>query len=849
MANVRKPEEKVEKIWSILEKNLGDDCESILESMAFHLEYSLGKERYTAFDYDFARSVALAAKDRMMEHWNDTQTTYYKENAKRVYYLSLEYLMGRTFSNSLINMKIYGNTRKALDSIGCDIEEMQEFEPDAGLGNGGLGRLAACFLDSMATMKIPCYGYGIRYEYGIFRQDIADGYQVERPDMWLFGGSTWEIMRKELTFDVNFRGRVNTWVDGKGVLRNEWVDTEQIHAIVYDYPIPGYGTRTANTLRLWAARATSEFNLDYFNTGNYLQAVQQKDASETISRVLYPRDDVSRGKELRLRQEYFFVCATLQDILRRHRVMNKTLYNLPEKTAIQLNDTHPALAIPELMRVLMDQEGYDWEKAWDITTRTFAYTNHTVLPEALERWPVEMMESLLPRHLQIIYEINRRFLEEVAKACPGDMAKLGRMSIIEEEPVKAVRMANLAIVGSHAVNGVAELHTRILMTQLFPDFNEFYPGKFSNKTNGISQRRWLKVCNHGLSDLITEHIGEEWVTDLYQLEKLEPLADDPQFQKKWLSVKKENKKRLAAYIEKNLSVKVNPDSIFDCMVKRIHEYKRQLLNILHVIAEYNRLKANPSMSYHPRTYIFAGKAAPAYHMAKLIIKLINSAGDVVNTDPDISGRIKVVFIPNYGVTLGEMIFPAAEISEQISTAGMEASGTGNMKFALNGAVTVGTLDGANIEIMREVGEENIVIFGLKADEVEDLRKKGYNPRDIYNANPEIQKCLDQIRDGVFSRGDRSLFKPVLDALLDYGDYYLVLRDFDAYMKTHEKIDELYRDQKKWARMSILNTARMGFFSSDRTIAEYAKEIWNIQPVPTRSKQRTARKKQMVCVKD
>lgn len=828
---------KTEKIWSILEQNLGMDCESILRSLAFHLEYSLGKEKYTAFDYDFAKSICLAVKDRLMERWNDTQTSYYHDNAKRVYYLSLEYLMGRTLTNSLINLNIYHETRNALNSIGYDVGEIQEFESDAGLGNGGLGRLAACFLDSMATMQIPSYGYGIRYEYGIFRQDIVDGYQVEKPDFWLNGGSPWETLRKEVRFDVNFYGKVESRVDETGRLFNAWVDTEKIHALAYDYPIPGYGNYTANTMRLWAARATNEFDLDYFNKEDYLDAVADKNESENITRVLYPRDDAFRGKELRLKQEYFFICATIQDIIRRHRIMNDTLDNLPDKVAMQLNDTHPALAVPELMRVLLDQDGYDWESAWDITTRVISYTNHTVMPEAQEKWPVEMLGNLLPRHLQIIYEINRRFLEEVEIAYPGDIERLKRMSIIQEEPVKSLRMTHLAVVGSHSVNGVAELHTSILTSKLFRDFYEMYPSKFNNKTNGITQRRWLKVCNPDLSALITENIGDAWVTDLYRLRGLIPLAADPVFREKWMSVKKRNKERLAQYIEKHLGIKVNTESVFVCQVKRIHEYKRQLMNILRIIADYNALKSNPSDSYVPKTFIFAGKAAPGYFMAKLIIKLINSVAEIINADPDVADRLKVVFLPNYGVSLGEIIFPAADVSEQISTAGMEASGTGNMKFALNGAITVGTLDGANIEIREEVGEENIIIFGLTAEEVEQTKKQGYDPREVYLANPDLRLCLDQIATGYFSRGDECLFAPIVHSLLDGGDFYMILKDFDSYLRAHERIDEIWSDRAVWATMSILNTANMGKFSSDRTIAEYASEIWDVKPVPVHMKVR------------
>lgn len=821
---------KKEKIWSILEKKLGMSYKAIMESMAFHLEYTLGKERYTANDSDFEEAICLAVKDRLMERWNNTQSTYYRENVKRVYYLSLEYLMGRSLSNSLINLGIYEETKKIFKDIGYDLEELQEYERDAGLGNGGLGRLAACFMDSMATMEIPAYSYGLRYEYGIFKQEIKDGYQIEEPDLWLDPGSPWEIARRDYTFEVNFHGKTRAYYDKKGKKKSEWLNTEKIYAFAYDYPIPGYLNQTANSLRLWSARATQEFNLDYFNSGDYMKAVEDKVLSENITMVLYPRDDAFRGKELRLKQEYFFVSATLQDIIRRHKIVNKSLDNLPDKAAIQMNDTHPAIAIPEMMRVLMDLYDYDWDKAWDITTKVFAYTNHSVMPEAMEKWPVDLVDNLLPRHMEIIYEINERLLDEIKKKYPGDDEKLKGMSVIEEGPVKYIRMANLAIVGSHSVNGVAELHTKILRERIFKDYDEFYPKKFNNKTNGITPRRWLNHCNPFLSELITKHIGDRWVKKLDLLKKLIPLAKDREFQKKWQEVKRKNKIRLAEYIEKHNKVKVNINSMFDCQVKRIHEYKRQLLNVLHVIHLYNQIKENPGKEYVPRTVIFGGKSAPGYFAAKQVIKLINSVADLINSDPDIGDKLKVVFLEDYNVSIAELVFPAADLSEQISTAGFEASGTGCMKFALNSALTIGTLDGANIEIMEEVGKENIFIFGLTAEDVQNIKRCGYNPRDEYNSNSDLEKCLDMIASGYFSGGDTKLFESLIDSLLNKGDYFMVLKDFGSYLEAQQEVAKLYKDREKWTQKSILNTANMGKFSSDRVIADYAKEIWDVKPV-------------------
>ncbi|OHD65954.1 MAG: glycogen phosphorylase [Spirochaetes bacterium RBG_13_51_14] len=808
----------------------GRDRESLQKSFIYHMEYSLAKDEYSATKHDCLKSLALLARDRLTERWIETQQSYYHNDAKRIYYLSLEFLMGRTLGNTLINTDLYDETHRALRELGYDMEELREVEWDAGLGNGGLGRLAACFMDSMATMELPAYGYGIRYDYGIFFQQIIQGYQVETPDNWLRYGNSWEFERPEYLYPVKFYGRVNQYYDEKGRFRSDWVDTDEIMAMAYDTPIPGYRNNTVNTMRLWSAKSTRDFNLDYFNHGDYHLAVAEKDHSEIISKVLYPNDNVFEGKELRLKQEYFFVSATLQDIIRRYKKTDTGFDRFPEMVAIQLNDTHPAISIAELMRILVDEEGVEWDNAWDITVRTFGYTNHTILPEALEKWPVDLLERLLPRHIQIIYEINRRFIEVVKKQNPRDGERMRRLSIIEEGVEKRVRMANLAIVGSHSVNGVAALHTDILKKHVFHDFYELWPEKFNNKTNGITQRRWLKLCNPRLASLISGRIGEAWTTDLYELKKLIPLAGDAAFQEEWRAVKSENKKLLAAYIWRLDKIRVNVDSLFDCHVKRMHEYKRQLLNILHVITLYNRITAGPQVSVVPRTVIFAGKAAPGYQMAKLIIKLINSVADVVNADPRVGEALKVVFIRNYCVSNAEKIIPAADLSEQISTAGTEASGTGNMKFALNGALTIGTLDGANIEIKEEVGDDNIFIFGLTADEVAKMKSSGYNPRHFYDSNLELRQAIDMIGSEFFSKENPGLFRPIVDSLLSQGDQYMLCADYVSYITSQERVSRMFENRDAWSRMSILNVAGMGKFSTDRTIREYAEEIWGVKPV-------------------
>ena len=682
----------------------------------------------------------------------------------------------------------------------------------------------------MATLGIPGYGYGIRYEYGIFFQKLIDGWQVETPDNWLRHGNPWEFPRPEHLYKVKFNGRVNRYRGEDCKDCHEWIDTEDVMAMPYDMPVPGYGNKTVNNLRLWAAKSTRAFDLDFFNSGDYIGAVQHKNESENISRVLYPSDQVKKGKELRLKQQYFFVSASLQDIIRRYEKTHKTFGQFSSKVAIQLNDTHPAIAIPELMRILIDEYSLGWDRAWEITVNTFAYTNHTVMPEALEKWPADLMEKLFPRHMQIIYEINHRFLETVQKEYAGDYARVARMSIIEEGDVPMVRMTNLAIIGSHTVNGVAALHTEILKERVFKDFYEMSPAKFTNKTNGITPRRWLKKSNPLLSALITKHIGDGWIKDLSKLKALLPLVEDKSFRKDWYEVKKANKEALATYIREKICVEVDVDSMFDCQIKRLHEYKRQLLNLLHVVTMYNRIKADPSADFVPRTVLFGGKSAPAYFIAKLMIKLINSVADTINDDPDCDGKLKLLFLSNYNVSLAEIIIPATDLSEQVSTAGTEASGTGNMKFALNGALTIGTLDGANVEIMEEVGSENIFIFGLTTEEVEELKSSGYNPMDYYNENEELKGVIDMIASGVFCPSSPDLFKPLTDSLMYHGDNYLLFADYKAYVECQDRVSREYLDRENWIRKSIINVANMGKFSSDRTIAEYAEEIWRVKPI-------------------
>ncbi|XP_049764268.1 glycogen phosphorylase [Schistocerca cancellata] len=827
------PQSDIEKRKQISVRGIAqvETVSTLKKSFNRHLHYTLVKDRNVSTPRDYYFALAHCVRDNLVSRWIRTQQYYYEKDPKRIYYLSLEYYMGRSLQNTMINLGIQNACDEAMYQLGLDIEELEELEEDAGLGNGGLGRLAACFLDSMATLGLAAYGYGIRYEYGIFAQKIKNGEQVEEPDDWLRFGNPWEKARPEYMLPVNFYGRVEDTPQGK-----KWVDTQIVFAMPYDSPIPGYGNNVVNTLRLWSAKSPVEFNLKFFNDGDYIQAVLDRNLAENISRVLYPNDNFFEGKELRLKQEYFMCAATLQDIIRRFKAskfgsrdaVRTSFDQFPEKVAIQLNDTHPSMAIPELQRILVDVEGLPWEKAWDIVVRTCAYTNHTVLPEALERWPVHMIERILPRHMQIIYHINHLHLEEVGKKYPGDLDKLRRMSLIEEHGEKRVNTAHLCIVGSHAVNGVAAIHSDILKKDVFHDFYEMTPHKFQNKTNGITPRRWLLLCNPGLADLIAEKIGEDWIVHLEQLQKLKAFSKDATFQRAVVKVKQENKLKLAQLLEKEYNVKVNPASMFDIQVKRIHEYKRQLLNCLHIITMYNRIKRNPNVKISPRTIMIGGKAAPGYYMAKKIIKLICSVGNIVNNDPVIGDKLKVIFLENYRVTLAERIMPAADLSEQISTAGTEASGTGNMKFMLNGALTIGTLDGANVEMAEEMGRDNIFIFGMTVDEVEELKKRGYNAYDYYNSNPEIRQCIDQIQNGFFSPGNPDEFRDVADMLMKYDRFYL-LADYEAYIKCQEKVGEVYQNQSKWTEMAINNIASSGKFSSDRTIAEYAREIWGVEP--------------------
>ena len=811
-------------------KPLNLNLSSVKQSMTNHLIFSVGKDTITATHRDWFFALAKVVRERLIERWMGTMRRYYRNDAKRVYYLSMEFLIGRSLMNSVLNIGFIEEVRQACIEEGIDLDKITELEFDAALGNGGLGRLAACFLDSMATIGLPGYGMGIRYEYGMFNQRIENGCQVEHPDNWLRYGNPWEFPRPEVLYPVKFYGRVVQYTDEHGSMHHHWIDTEDVMAMAYDTPTPGYGINTVNNMRLWSAKASRDFDLKYFNEGNYIKAVEDKNESENLSKVLYPNDTTVMGRELRLKQQYFFVSASLQDILYRFRKHHEAFDELPDKVAIQLNDTHPSIAIPELMRLLLDIHHLKWDAAWEITTRTFAYTNHTLMPEALETWPVSLFETVLPRHLQIIYEINQRFLSGVMHHFPGDSELLRRMSIIDETHGRRVRMAHLAIVGSHHVNGVAQLHSELMKTTIFADFDRYYPGKLTNITNGITPRLWLNQANPGLSGLITSRIGKGWITDLSELRELTKLADDKGFHAEFRAVKHANKERLAELVMDRLALQVNADSLFDVQVKCIHEYKRQLLNLLHVVTLYNRIRSNPSLDAVPRTVIIAGKAAPGYATAKLIIKLANDIADIINNDPAVRGLLKLAFIPNYDVSTAGVIIPAADLSQQISTAGTEASGTGNMKLALNGALTIGTLDGANIEIMEEVGEDNFFIFGLNAQEVAALKNSGYNPLDYYQANAELKRALDMIGSGYFSPEQADRFRPVVDTLTQGGDKYLLLADYAAYVVAQERVEALYRDPQQWTRRAILNVAGMGKFSSDRTINEYAEKIWGAKAV-------------------
>jgi len=797
-----------------------------------NLFYIQGKFPALATQKDYYMALAYMVRDRLLQRWVSTATEYTEKKSRTVAYLSAEFLMGPHLGNNLINLGIYDQVKEAIEEMGLDFAALLRQEEEPGLGNGGLGRLAACFLDSLATLELPTLGYGIRYEFGIFNQQIVDGWQVEKTDKWLRFGNPWEIVRPEWAVDVMLGGHTEKYLDEHERLRTRWVPERIVNGIPYDTPIMGYRNNTANTLRLWCAEAPESFDFAVFNSGDYYGAVDQKVTSENISKVLYPNDTQVQGKQLRLEQQFFFVSCSLQDMLRIMRVQHIPLSQFHEKFTVQLNDTHPSIAVPELMRLLLDEHGLAWDEAWSITRRTFAYTNHTLLPEALERWPVDMFGELLPRHLEIIYEINDRFLDEVRLRFLGDDDRVARMSLIDESDMRYVRMAHLACVGSYAINGVAGLHSELLKSDVLKDFYDLWPEKFSNKTNGVTPRRFMKLSNPRLSELVTDVIGDEWPKDLEQLKQLEPYAEDAAFGEKWREVKLANKHEFAAFAQQRTGITIDPNSIFDIQVKRIHEYKRQHLNIFYVIALYHHLRKNPHLDIQPRTFIFGGKAAPGYHIAKLIIKLITSVGEMVNRDPAINGRLKVVYLPNFNVRNGHFVYPAAELSEQISTAGKEASGTGNMKFCMNGALTIGTLDGANIEIRNAVGAENFFQFGMTAEEVYALRNAGYNPMDYYHGNSELRRVIELIQAGFFSRGDGELFKPLIDGLL-YHDPYMVFADFKAYVDCQTQVDLAYADKAHWTRMSILNTARSGMFSSDRTIREYSNDIWHMDPVPIR----------------
>jgi glycogen phosphorylase len=777
---------------------------------------------------DHYMALAYTVRDRLLHRWIDTAQTYFQRRSRSVLYLSAEFLMGPQLGNNLINLGIFEVTREALKSLEIDLDDLLEQEEEPGLGNGGLGRLAACFLDSLATLGVPSIGYGIRYEFGIFDQAIRDGWQIERTDKWLRFGNPWEIPRPEIVFEVGFGGRTEMVNDGTRE-HFRWVPDRVVRGMAYDTPVVGYRNGTVNLLRLWKAEAVESFDFAAFNTGDYYRAVQEKMVSENITKVLYPNDESPQGKQLRLQQQYFFASCALQDMIRIYLQRSSNLRELDGQFAVQLNDTHPAIAVAELMRLLLDVHHLSWGDAWGVTERTFGYTNHTLLPEALERWPLPLFSSVLPRHLEIIYEINRRFLEQVRERFPNDTHKLRQLSLIDESGPRFVRMANLACVGSRAINGVARLHSELLKEGVLRDFYELCPEKFSNKTNGVTPRRFIALSNPSLTELITSAIGGGWVKNLDELRKLETVAADRTFRKKWQSVKATNKERLTQLVKERTGVILDPASMFDIQVKRIHEYKRQHLNVLHIITLYNRLRRDPGAQVPSRSVLFGGKAAPGYFMAKLIIKLINSVAEVVNSDPVIGGRLKVAFIPNFNVKTAQKVYPAAELSEQISTAGKEASGTGNMKFSLNGALTIGTLDGANVEIREQVGAENFFLFGLNVSEVEEARRHGYSPWSYYERDLELREVINQINDGFFSPDQPGLFRPLVDSLLQH-DEYMLLADYRAYIDCQDRVGRLFQDQDAWTRMSILNVARMGYFSSDRSISEYCRDIWKAEPV-------------------
>lgn len=805
--------------------------ETLKSAFLENLFYTVGRARQVATRNDLFFALARTVRDRLLHRWVNANRQYVGErDVKVVSYLSAEFLTGPHLANNLINLGIYDAARQALEELGIRLEELIEHEQEPGLGNGGLGRLAACFLDSLSTLEVPAMGYGIRYEYGMFDQVIRDGWQVEIADNWLSLGNPWEIVHPEIRYDVKFGGRTESSYDGDGRYRVRWIPQRVVRAIAHDTPILGYRVNTCNTLRLWKARAYDTFDFQEFNIGDYSGAVEDMVASETISKVLYPNDDPPQGKMLRLQQQYLLVTCSLQDMIRLHLVLHESLQNFCDSFAIQLNDTHPALSVAELMRLLVDEHQMDWETAWHITRNALAYTNHTLLPEALEKWSLTLFRSLLPRHLEIIYEINRRFLDEVSRRYPADPGKLSRLSIIDEAGEHYVRMANLACVGSHSINGVAHLHTKLLEQSVLKDFHDLFPERFNNKTNGVTPRRFMVLCNPRLTKLLCDAIGEGWIKNLDELHGVEKYSDDPGFREDWRRVKSQNKVSLANYIKKCTNVTVDPESLFDIQAKRIHEYKRQHLNVLHIITLYHAIKNDRGIDLPRRTFIFGGKSAPGYYLAKLIIKLINSVADLVNGDPDVNDRLKVVLVPDFNVKVGQRVYPAADLSEQISTAGKEASGTGNMKFALNGALTIGTLDGANVEIRQEVGPQNFFLFGLTADDVSELNASGYRPRDYYGSNHRLREAIDLLVSGALTRGDRDLFRPLFDALLNH-DEYMLLADYASYIECQQRVSHVYASRDEWTRMSILNVARMGKFSSDRSIREYCADIWKVKPIP------------------
>ncbi|MEM9904036.1 MAG: glycogen/starch/alpha-glucan phosphorylase [Cyanobacteria bacterium P01_D01_bin.44] len=807
----------------------GLTVETLKRAFLDNLFYVQGKFPRLATQRDYYMALAYTVRDRLLQRWNSTAATYTQRGSRTVAYLSAEFLMGPQLGNNLINLGIYDRVNSAMQELGLSLDELLGQEEEPGLGNGGLGRLAACYQDSLATLQIPAMGYGIRYEFGIFKQEIHNGWQVERTDKWLRFGNPWELPRPEWAVEVKLGGHTEAYLDADNHYRVRWVPYQVIKGVPYDTPILGYQTSTCNTLRLWSAEAPESFDFEAFNSGDYLGAVEAKMTSETLSKVLYPNDNLSQGKQLRLAQQIFFVSCSLQDMIRILKTQKLPIEQFHEKFTVQLNDTHPAIAVAELMRLLLDEHAMTWDQAWTITQKSFAYTNHTLMPEALERWPMELFGKMLPRHLEIICEINHHFLDDVRAKFPHEDDRIARMSLIDESGERYVRMAHLACVGSFAINGVAALHTQLLKQDVLRDFYEMYPEKFKNMTNGVTPRRFMILSNPKLASLLDRSIGSEWGRHLDQLKKLETLADDTEFQREWWEIKHTNKRQLAKYIEQNNGIVVNPDSMFDIQVKRMHEYKRQHLDVLHIISLYHRLKANPNLDIPPRTFLFGGKAAPGYHMAKLMIKLITSVADVVNNDPAVNERMKVVFLKNFNVKLAQQIYPAADLSEQVSMAGKEASGTGNMKFAMNGALTIGTLDGANVEIREEVGAENFFLFGLTAHEVYDLKASGYNPRHYYDTNPDLRLVIDSIAKGDFSWGKGDMFKPLVESLMNH-DTYLLFADYQSYIDCQQKVSDAYRDRTRWTKMSILNAARMGKFSSDRSIQDYCDGIWKVKPV-------------------